>query len=327
MLNSNLTLSQSLELMIKAKQDNDIKDILVLLSDAINNGKCVETVLLKYKNFLGNSSILFLKLGIENGNIKEAINSLVELQYEEKKSNEKFNDLIRYPIVLIVSLFISIWMIFIFVIPNFEYIFKMTNGNLPLSTEVLLWIKDIFENHFLFIAILIIIFIFLVNTLYLKYRYNFDKFIIMKIPIISELIKSYLFFRLFLSISIIVNSKYQFQTAIYHSKSIIGNLYIQKLMEKILIMIKNGSSIAKSFERSFIFDDLTIRLLYIAEQTNNYESILNHISSYYKQKFKNSVKVFSSILQPLIIFLIALIVLWIIFAVMLPIWNLSSIIQ
>ena len=327
MLNSNLTLSQSIELMLKTKQDNDIKDILVLLSDAINNGKCVENTLSKYKSFLGNSSILFLKLGIENGNIKEAINSLVELQLEDKISYEKLNDLIRYPMVLLVSLFISIWMIFIFVIPNFEYIFKMTNGDLPLSTEVLLWIKGILENHLLFIVILIISIIFLVYTLYLKYRYSFDKFIIMKIPIVSDLIKSYLFFRLFLSISIIVNSKYQFQTAIYHSKNIIKNLYIQKVMEKILIMIKNGNSIASSFESSLTFDDLTIRLLYIAEQTNNYESILNHISSYYKQKFKNSVKIFSSILEPSIIFLISLIVLWIIFAVMLPIWNLSSIIQ
>jgi len=98
-------------------------------------------------------------------------------------------------------------------------------------------------------------------------------------------------------------------------------------MEEIFLNIKKGNSIAASFEKSLLFDDLTIRLLYTAEQTNNYEIILNNITLYYKQKFNESIKNFSSILEPIIIFIISLVVLWLILAVMLPIWNLSSIIQ
>ncbi len=327
MLNANLTLSQSIELILKSKQEKDIKEILVLIEDSINSGKPIDKVLMYHKKFLGNSSLLFLKLGIENGNIKESIASLVELLNEDKKSRDKLNDVIRYPMILIVSLFISIAMIFLYVIPNFEYIFKMLDGNLPLSTQILLSIKDFLENYILFVFLIIIGIIVSIFLLYLKFKYNFDKFFINKIPILSNLIKSYLFFKLFLSISIIVKSKYQFQVAIVHSKNIIKNLYIQKCMEEIFTNIKKGNSIAASFEKSLLFDDLTIRLLYTAEQTNNYEIILNNITLYYKQKFNESIKNFSSILEPIIIFIISLVVLWLILAVMLPIWNLSSIIQ
>ena len=327
MLNANLTLSQSIELMLKSKHEKDIKNILILIGKSINSGKPIDKHLSKYKNFLGESSLLFLKLGIDNGNIKESIGSLVELLNEDKKSREKLNDTIRYPIILICSLFISIAMIFIYVIPNFEYIFKMLDGNLPLSTQLLLWIKDFLEHYIIYIFIFTVGVIFTLYLLYLKYRYYFDKFFINHIPIFSKLLKSYLFFKLFLSISIIVKSKHQFQIAIEHSKNIIQNRYIQKVMENILINIKNGNSIAKSFENSLLFDDLTIRLLYTAEQTNSYETILNNITLYYKQRFTNSIKNFSSILEPIIIFAISIIVLWLILAVMMPIWNISSILK
>ena len=327
MLNANLTLSQSIELMIKSKQEKNIKEILTLMEESVNSGKPIEKLLNNKINFLGNSSLLFLKLGIENGNIKESINSLVTLLEEDRKSRDKLNDAIRYPIVLLISLFVSILMIFIYVLPNFEYIFKMLDGNLPLSTQILLWIKEFLYSYSIIIFIALAGFLLSIYLLYIKFKYDFDKFFIKNIPIISALIKSYLFFKLFLSISIIVKSKYQFQIAIEHSQHIIKNLYIQKMMQNILTNIKNGNSIANSFEKSLLFDDLTIRLLYTAEQTTNYEIILNNITTYYKQKFTKSIKLFSSILEPTIILLISLIVLWLILAVMMPIWNLSSVIS
>ncbi len=327
MLNSNLTLSQSIELMLKSKQDDITTKILNLIDDAIKTSKPIDTVLHPYQKYLGTTSILFLKLGIENGNIKESINSLVELLTQDKENREKFYDMMRYPIVLICSLFIAIVLILLYVLPSFEYIFTMLDGNLPLPTQILLSISDIFNNYFLYIVLGFSIFGFIIYKLYIKYKLNFDKILISNIPILSSVIRNYLFFRLFLSISIIVKSKYQFQVAINHSKNIVDNKYIQTVMNTILLDIKGGSSIAQAFEKSDIFDDLTIRLLYIAQETNNYTQVLQDISLYYKTSFDNSIKKLSSILEPTMILLISLLVLWLVLAVMLPIWNISSIIS
>jgi general secretion pathway protein F len=104
----------------------------------------------------------------------------------------------------------------------------------------------------------------------------------------------------------------------------INNSYIQNSISTILINIKNGSSIAKAFEDTNLFDDFTIRLLYMAQYTNNYELILNDISNYYKERFKKSMKDLSSVLSPILVFIIALIVLWIVLAIMLPIWQMNA---
>jgi general secretion pathway protein F len=327
MLNSNLTLSQAIELILKNKQTDLIYNILITLENAIKTSLPIEQALKKYSKFLGNTTILFLKLGMENGNIKEAVNSLVEILEQDKKAYEKLKDTIRYPLILLISLFIAIGMIFIFVIPNFEYIFKLLEGDLPIATQLLLWSKDILINYYYLVILFIATSITSAYFVYYKYQFFFDKIFITKIPIVSKVIQYYIFFKLFLSISIIIKSKYQFQTAIEHSKNIIQNLYIQKSINNILISVKNGSSIAEAFENTKLFDDLTIKLLYTAQYSNNYELVLSDITTLYKQRFFQSLKNFSSTMEPLLILFISLIVLWLVLAIMVPLWDLGSVIS
>jgi len=82
--------------------------------------------------------------------------------------------------------------------------------------------------------------------------------------------------------------------------------------------------ICEFFEKTKLFDPLTIQLLFTAEHTASYETILQDLAVYYKQKFQDSLKVFSSYIEPAIILSIASVVLWLMLAIMLPIWNMSS---
>lgn len=324
MLSSNITISEAISLLLQTKQKKEIEEVLLLLQNSINNSIPIDIALRRYKKVIGETSILFLKLGIENGNIKESINSLVKLNEQNTITKSKLKDILNYPIILISSLFIAIGMIFIYVIPNFQYVFEILGDNLPLSTKILLWLQDIVQNYYMFFILLPFIIYFSLLFLYKKYKLFFDRMILSNIPILSALIKSYNLYKLFLAISIIVKSKYQFQIAIENSKNIIENNYIKLNMKKIIGDIRSGSSIADAFKNTKIFDDLTIKLLYTAQYTNNYENILNDISNLHKQNFENSIKKFSSFIEPAIILLISMIVLWLVLAVMVPMWDMSS---
>jgi general secretion pathway protein F len=324
MLSSNLTLSQAVELLLKTNNDKIIKNILLVIQSAIKTAQPIDEALSSYKRYLGDTTILFLKLGIENGNIKESVNSLVSILSEDINSNEKFKDAIRYPIILLISLFISMGMIFVYVIPNFEFVFQMLGDDIPMATKSLLFIRDMIENYFYIVLLVLLSIPIVFYAFYKKYRYFFDRLIVLNIPVFSNVIQDYYFYRLFLSISIIVKSKYQFQVAILNSKNIVQNRYIQNSMKNILINIKNGASIAQSFEDTKLFDDLAIKLLYTAQHTNQYELILHDITSFYKQRFQDSLKNFSTLIEPIMILLISLVVLWLVLAIMLPIWDISS---
>lgn len=327
MLNSTLTLNESIELLLKAKQSNTDKEILNIIKLSLTTSVAIETSLNIYKSYLGETTILFLKLGLKNGNIKESINSIVEVLGEEIKIKEKLLKVIRYPIVLLISLSVAIVMIFVYVLPNFQFVFTLLKDDIPFATQSLLFLKEIVTKYYYILVAIIFLVYFSFITYYKINKIFIDKIILTKIPLFSKMLQSYYFYKLFLSLSIIVKSKYQLQVAIENSQKIVNNSYLQEKLNIILINIKNGLSIVDAFSKASIFDDFTLKLIGVVQHTSNYEIILQEITTYYKQRFQKSIQNFSSTIEPIIIFIISMIVLWLILAIMLPIWEMSSIIQ
>ncbi|MEA3352994.1 MAG: type II secretion system F family protein [Campylobacterota bacterium] len=325
MLNSNLTFNDAITLLINSEKDKKNLQLLHSLDRAVKTSKDIDVVLKPYLKLLGKTTIMFIKMGLENSNIKEAVNSVVILYEQDLSSKEKLKDALRYPFVLLLSLAISVCMIFLYVIPNFEYIFKILGDDLPLSTKILLWVQTAFSEYFVIFIIFFMVLSYTVIYLRKRYKFLFDKSLILHIPIISELIKNYYYYRLFLSMWIIVSSKYNFQLAVEHSKNITSNQFIIHQINKITHKIKNGRSIAQAFEDSKIFDELTVKLLYTAQHTANYEQVLKDISKLYKERFEQSVKNFSLFFEPFMILIIAMMVLWLILAIMVPMWSMSSV--
>lgn len=324
MVNANITFKEAIDLTLQNEQDKKIKIILLRMKKAITNAQPIDLALEEFKDLVGEVTILFLKLGIENSNIKQSLNSLTQLLKEDMEIKIKLDDTLRYPKLLGISLVISLTMIFIYVIPNFEYILTMNQNKIPLATKLLVAINDLLNNYSHIILLSLATIIFILFRLYTKFRIFFHRLFITKVPIISEVLKNYYFYRFFLLISIIVNSKYQFQVAIQNSQNAIPNFYAKKMIQQIINDIKNGTSISDAFKKRNFFDSLTIKLLSVAEHTASYETIVEDIAHYYKNKFQVSLKIFSSYLEPFIILIIASIVLWLMLAIMTPIWNMSS---
>lgn len=324
MLEANLTFNQTIELLLKTQKEPVLTELLSEIRYGIENSKELSALLKEHSDYIDPTSILFLDLGIKNGNIKEAVNSLVTIQEQTLNAKEKLKETLRYPFVLITSLLISIILMVLFVLPNFEFIFSNIKGELPLATYMLLETKNIlFDYWHIFLSFLVLLY-FLFILFYKKFTLLFDKILINKIPVLSGLLKNYTYYRFFLSISIIIRSKYKFQTALEHSKTILNNQYLKNEVEKTIYRINNGIDIPKAFEGSLLFDELTIELLYTAEFSNNYEKVLEDIASLYKKRFRESVKNFTFFIEPSLILFIALIVLWVILAVMVPVWDLSA---
>jgi len=327
MLSANLTFSQSIDLLVESEQDKKLEEVLKVIQQSLSSSLTLDKALSSYTRYLGKTSVLFLKLGFENGNIKESIHSLVEILDEDIKSSERLREVMRYPLILICSLVISIGMIFIYVLPNFEFIFTLLQDDIPVSTKLLIGIKNFMDRYWSITIIGLGIFTLFFSLLIQKNRYRYDKIILLQIPVFSKVLRDYYFYRLFLSLSIIVKSKYQFQIALENSKNIVSNLYVKEIIENILISLKNGISISEAFEKSSLFDSLTMKMLSTADNTNNHEHILVDITAQYKKRFHKSLKNFSSAIEPILIFIISLVVLWLILAIMLPIWNLGAVIN
>ena len=326
-LDTNLPLNEALTILIEGNKDNKMHEILTTIQTAIKNGQSISRALEIHKRTIGILPILFFEIANTNGNIKDSIKALSVVLEENQKAKKQFINALSYPFVLIVTLFLAMILIFNFVIPKFEHIFVQFGSDLPLATKYLLSAKFIFDKYLYLIVGVFIFSILGYKSLYHKYKYNFDKVLSQNIPIISSLYNNFVFYRLFLSLDMLVQSKYRFQIALESVKPVVNNSYIVFKIDNIINDIKNGKSISKAFEGTNMFNSITIRLLHSAQETNTMPIILTKLTTIYRQKLEENIKYFSSAIGPMFIMLVSILILWLVFALMLPIWDLSSVLS
>ena len=326
MLEANLELKYIVDILLKSDFNSKNRRVLELIQISIKNGQNIYESLEEEKNYLG-ELIIFFKIAHDNSNMKESMQSLYLMLEKENSIKNNISKLLTYPVVLIISIFTTIFVLFIYVVPKFENIYAQFGSNLPLSTQILLKVKDILFNHYFLVAAMIIVFFISLKIIYSIYKYYIDKFILTNIPIFSTLYKNILLYKLFLSLSLQVNSKEKFYNALLNSINTVNNIYLKSKLQYILKDIKNGKSIYYAFLQTNSFDLFTLRLLHTAEVTNRLGELLENIVHIYDSNIVKNIEKFKVYFEPLLIFIISSVVLWLVLAIMTPIWDLGSVIK
>jgi general secretion pathway protein F len=324
MLEAKIAFKDVIELLLQSNNSPHILKILSNIQQSLQNGQMVYKALYLHKSILGKVPIMFFKFGEENGNMQGAIVALYELLSELESMKKKIYNGLKYPIVLLISLVISLYIIFHFVIPQFEHLFLQYNNQLPNSTKMLLAVQNFFIQNSALLVFLFVGFIMLLLFCIKNYRTVVDKIVYSHIPYFSFVYQRIIIYRLFIALYFITNSKVRFQNALISTIGMLDNRFVEEKLKIIVDDIQNGVPISKAFLKSGLFDESTIRLLYSGEKANKLESVLYDIKELNKQKLNKSIENFSAIIEPVLIFFIAIIILWIVLAIMTPIWELGN---
>lgn len=328
MVQSNIVFTEALDILIKNRKNEIIKEFLIDIKNSFTNLKPITKALEKYE--VDEMVFSFLELCQSRGNIKLNIKALNILLHENARIKNDFKKAISYPITLLISFFLSLNMIFYFVIPNFKSIFSGNMESLPLSTKVLFFVHDIYSNYILFILFFLIILSILLYVYYKnneKMQYYFDEFIVKKLYLFKDIYLSSQAYKLFLVLDIMHKSNYEFHKALISSKVLLKNKYLLDRITLIENLLENGKTINYSFSEALIFDDLVLNLINTAEVSNSLDITIVEIKEIYKNRFEEKIKFLISIIEPIFIVLLMGLILWIVLAIFVPIWDMGNMIK
>ncbi len=328
MLQANISISDALDILIKNKKDTNLVLFLKTIKYSLSNGKDID---LSLKNFNINSVVIdFLKISQDSGNMSLNIKALSNLLSENLEIKKNFIKSISYPIVLLLSFFISLISIFTFVIPKFEVIFSQNKEELPLATKILLQTQYFFENYFLYL--IIIVFILITFLLYFysknsKFKYLVHKVFVKNIYLIKDIYLNMQLYKLFLVIDIMQKSNYEFHKAFISSKILLKNKYLLDKISIIDMLLQNGKSISYSFLKTEIFDDIVLNLINTGEVSNSLGITIGEIKKIYKNRFYEKMSLLTTLIPPIFLIVIMSLILWIVLAIFMPIWNMGNMIK
>ncbi len=328
MLKAKIDIKQALELLLKNKKDKNIKEFISILLQNINSGKGIDFNLLPFT--LNSSVKSFFKIANSKGNIYLSIHTLTRFLQFNLKIKKELIKAFSYPLILLITLFFCIFSIFYIVLPSFELFLFQESVNKNLATHLLFKLKDFFKNYFIHLNI---IFLFFFMVIYLFYKLNrscaywFDMIILKNIPILSSLIFNLQMYRIFIILNILQKENYEFHSCLNALSSLIKNKYLLDKITQIENLLKSGKSISYSFSTIKLFDDVVLNLIQTAESSNRLKKATLEIEKIYKNSYKREIKSLCFWIQPFVFIIILGLILWIIFAIFIPIWSISEMIK
>lgn len=328
MLSSNINISDAIDILIKNKKDEKVINFLTTMKKLFieqNSSK------IDFNNFGINPLFKqFSKILFQGGNISLNIEAIFKLLKEMEEIKKRFLKAISYPIFLMISFILSMFSIFIFVVPNFKSIFLQSQTELPYATKVLLEFEYIFTNYYLAIILVPLFFLVSLYLLYQKnsnFEYFIDKIMINNIFLLKDINLTLQLYKLFLVIEVMQKSNHEFHKCFKSSKILLKNKYLLDKIDKIDVLLENGNSVNISFCESKIFDDIVLNLINTGEISNSLPLVISEIKMIYKNRFDEKITFLIALIQPIFLLFIMALIVWVIIAIFVPIWDMGNIIK
>jgi general secretion pathway protein F len=212
-----------------------------------------------------------------------------------------------------------------FVIPRIAKIFEESQSSLPLMTVILIKISDFFNNYILLILLFVIILFFAAIRFNRTERGKmfFDR-LILKVPVFGKLISMVVISRFTRTLGTLLSSGIPLLDALEIGEAVMGNKVYGKTLEEVRDNVREGASLAQPLKDSGVFPPLVTRMIAVGEQTGEMEAMLSKVADIYDQQVETMVSTLTSLLEPVMIVIIGAVMAFIVFAVLLPIFNLTS---
>ncbi|MDD2220979.1 MAG: type II secretion system F family protein, partial [Clostridia bacterium] len=258
------------------------------------------------------------RAGEANGTLDQTANRMAEHYEKEQRLKSKLKSASTYPMILMCLTIAVMVLIFTVVLPKFLALYG--DAPLPAITQAVVGISILFTQHTLGLIIGILLIIFTLMSIYRlpKVRYKVDK-LKLKVFIIGKLMRTVYTARFARTLSSLYSSGLSILTALQICRGTIGNAYIAAQFEDLIKNVRNGSALSESVEQIDGYDKKLSSTILIGEESGQLEHMLLAVADSFDYESEQATARLSSMLEPILIILMALLVGTVIFSVMLPI--------
>ena len=258
-----------------------------------------------------------IRSGEGSGNIDAVMNRLA-LHYErENRLKQQVQSAMTYPMVLLVMSILVVILIVTFILPQFEELFAEMES-LPVVTEILMGISDFLVTQW-YVALLVIFLLFIilrtVGKIY-KVRRTID-YIKVHMPVAGKLNKVIYTARFSRTLSSLYSSGMPIASAL----QTVGNVYVEEQFDKVISMVRSGIPLSQALREVDGFLRKLSSTIMVGEESGRLDAMLDSIAMTMEEEAEAATKRLVTLLEPILICIMALVVGFIIIAVMLPIYE------
>ncbi|MGB1256237.1 MAG: type II secretion system F family protein, partial [Thiolinea sp.] len=272
--------------------------------------------------------INMVRAGEASGSIDDALERLVEYMLRAKELRGTVVSALIYPAILFVVAVLSIIALLLFVVPQFSQMFADMGAELPTITKVVIAAGAFLEEYWW--AVLLGFLLLLMFTQYVftneKARLWLDRSML-RWPVVGDLIGKVEMARFSRSLGTLLNNGVPLLGSLQIVKNTMGNRVMAKSVGEAADSLKQGESLTRTLLNKKVFPAYALHMLRVGEETGRMEELLHDVAVIYDDEVKTSVRQMLSLMEPLLILLMAVAILAILFAVLIPMISMGDLVQ
>jgi general secretion pathway protein F len=326
LLKTNVPLVESLTAVAAQVENSALKEAMSEIRDMVNEGSPLHRSMRKYPKIFNNIYVSMCEAGEMSGTLDVILIRLAEFTEAQNELAAKVKSAMLYPVIMLIFTFGMLMALFTYVIPKITVIFEQADMKLPWFSEVVINISGFMVNYWMALLIGGAASFFLFrnwkNTPSGSAQWDAIR---LKLPVIGKLVRMIAVSRFTRTLSTLLTGGVPMLAAMDIVRNVVANAVLAKAVDKARDNISEGESIAGPLKQSGEFPPIVIHMISIGEKTGELENMLNQLSDSYDFQVKNQVDGLTSIMEPIMIIAMGGVVAVIVFAIMMPIFEMSNI--
>ncbi len=325
LLNSGMPLTVALNSMTHLGSKGIPAEVSRDLKQEVSEGRSLSDAMARQPRIFSDLYVNMVRAGEQSGSLVEVLRRMADHFQQFAEVQAKFTSALIYPALVccvglaIVAFFMTV------VLPQFIIIFSGFNVPLPLPTRILIKISHILQGYWWLLGLLAILLVILFKRFQSTTAgaRKLDEWRL-KAPVFGKVIQLNLFGQFARTLGTLLQNGVPVLTALKITEQVLSNRLIKEAIAQTRDAVTDGKTLAQPLAHSKLFPQLMVDLVRIGEETGDVPGALNNLADTYEGELQIALRVMTNLIEPALIIVMAVVVVFLLISILLPLFKLVS---
>jgi type IV pilus assembly protein PilC len=328
MLGAGIPLVQAFEIVGNGHDKPSMQKLILDIKAEVEGGTSLHESLAKHPLYFDDLFVNLVEAGEQAGALESLLDKIATYKEKTEALKKKVKKALFYPAAVLVVAVVVTVILLIFVIPQFESLFKGFGADLPAFTQMVINMSKFVQAEGIFIAIVVAgagYAFFYFKKRSKKMREFLDR-AALKFPIIGPILNKAAIARYARTLSTMFAAGVPLVEALESVAGATGNIVFENAVLKMRDEVATGQRLQRAMENTGLFPNMVIQMIAVGEESGSLDEMSGKVATFYEAEVDNAVDAMSSLLEPLIMAILGVLVGGLVIAMYLPIFKLGSVV-
>jgi general secretion pathway protein F len=328
LVRAGLPLEESLLAVSQQTEKPRIQSIVIGVRSRVMEGHTLADGLSDFPRVFPEIYRATVAAGEQSGHLDKVLERLADYTESREEMRQKVLGAMLYPIALTVMCFGIVSLLMVYVVPKVVSVFQASHAQLPLMTRVLIAVSGFFRDDGIY-ALVVLVLAVIVGSRWLRRQGPRRKFHLLqlRLPLIGKMVRGFNTARFTRTLSILTASAVPVLEALRIAGEVVTNVPMRDAIVETSERVREGAPIGRSLAASRLFPPMSIHLISSGESSGELEAMLERAAASQERELDGLLTAMVGLLGPGLIVLMGLFVMGIVFAMLLPIFEMNQLIR